>query len=136
MSSTSSPVPQLSGAGPYWFVITPPCMSTRRIVTFLARTTMLAPFVKRTSSTTAPSVVTVRSVERVVAGVQPAGVPVVAGFGNWSSPGDELPTSNECVTAAIRPRASVTRSRGVLVPVVWYVKLGFAVVAKIWVPLP
>src|SRR5262245_36168332 len=39
------------------------------------------------SSTTAPGLVTVMSVERVVTGAQPAGVPVVDGFGKLSPVG-------------------------------------------------
>src|SRR5262245_39278746 len=64
----------------------PPWSSTRRIVTFCALTMMLAPFRSRTSWTTAPFWVTTMSLDVVLAGVHPAGVPVVAGFGNWSPP--------------------------------------------------
>jgi hypothetical protein len=46
-------------------------MPTRRTVTLSALTVMLAPFVQRMSCATAPGVVTVRSVERVVTGTQP-----------------------------------------------------------------
>src|SRR5262245_51023663 len=58
----------------------PATMSTRWMVTFAARTQMLA-FTIRTSWTTVPGVVTTRSLVISVRGVHPAGTPVFASVG-------------------------------------------------------
>ncbi len=55
------------------------------MVTFGALMLRSAPFVSRTSSTTAPALFTLMFEERVSRGTQPGGTPVVASFGK--SPG-------------------------------------------------
>ena len=117
-------------------LIQPPSSFTRRTVTFGAPIYRLAPFVKRMSCTTAPGVVTVRLVLRVCAGVQPAGTPVVDGFGKSAGDGAGagagaaperepwVAADGSCVYAdscrvwisarSLKPSPSVSRLRGLV----------------------